>query len=84
VKRTQIYLDEDLDRELRDAALSEGRSAASLIREAVRVYLTNRHPPRRNDPINEMIGALDGGSTRASEDVDEVLYARARGRPRKR
>lgn len=82
MKRTQIYLEEDLDRELRDVASSEGRSAAALIREAVRVYLSSRQPSRGDDPILKMIGALEGGSERASEDVDEVLYGSSRRRRR--
>lgn len=42
MKRTQIYLDADLHRDLQAAARREGRSAASLIREAVRHYLGRR------------------------------------------
>ena len=39
MKRTQIYLDEGLDRRLRSRARKEQRSAAALIRDAVRTYL---------------------------------------------
>lgn len=84
MKRTQIYLEEELDRELRETASSEGRSAAALIREAIRAYLSARQmlPARRDDPILKMIGVLEGGSERSSEDVDEVLYGRSRSRRR--
>jgi len=39
VRRTQIYLDEQADDQLRQAAAVEGRSAAVLIREALGAYL---------------------------------------------
>jgi hypothetical protein len=47
MKRTQIYLEEDLHRDLHEAARREGRSGASLIREALRHYLTQlgQRPP---------------------------------------
>ncbi len=42
MRRTQIYLDEDIDREIRALAAAQGRSAASLIREAIRRFLAEQ------------------------------------------
>ncbi|GIU99837.1 MAG: hypothetical protein KatS3mg014_1453 [Actinomycetota bacterium] len=42
MRRTQIYLDEDIDREIRALAAAQGRSAASVIREAIRRFLAEQ------------------------------------------
>lgn len=74
MRRTQIYLDEDLDRDLRAVAASEGRSAADLIREAVRRYLAERSGGRAADPIAAMIGSIDGLPSDAAAEHDRDLY----------
>ncbi len=76
MKRTQIYIDEDLDVRLRTTAAEEGRSAAALIRDAVRLYLAERRGgPATNDPFLELAGAFEGGPRDASTDHDRYLYA---------
>ena len=77
MRRTQIYLDESLDRELRQRAVFEGRSAAAIIREAVRGYLASAGtaPADRGDPILAMAGTLRGGRD-ASATIDRDLYGR--------
>jgi hypothetical protein len=42
MKRTNIYLDEDLDRLLRHLAVEQGRSFTDLVREALDEYLKHR------------------------------------------
>lgn len=78
VKRTQIYLDEELDAELRIVATFEGRSAAAVIREAVRAYLDQRAEERGaiDDPFADVIGAFAGGPPDAAERHDDYSYAR--------
>lgn len=72
MKRTQIYLDEDIDFRLRAA---EGRSAAALIRDAVRLYLAERGGLQPTaDPFLELAGAFEDGSRDASTDHDRYLY----------
>jgi hypothetical protein len=83
VRRTQIYLDEELDRELRAVAATEGRSAADLIREAVRRYLADRRGSGPVDPIAAMIGSVEGLPSDAAAEHDRDLYASARP-PRRR
>ena len=76
MKRTQIYLDEDLDLELRQTAFFEGRSAAALIREAVRAYLDRATEDRRaiEDPFADIIGAFTTGPSDSAERLDDYLY----------
>lgn len=74
VKRTQIYLEEDLDRDLRALATHEGRSAAALIREAVRSYIAAEAGRPVADPFADVIGAFSGGPREGAEPVDDFLY----------
>jgi plasmid stability protein len=76
MKRTQIYLEEDLDHQLRERAAAEGRSAAAVIRDAVRGYLHMQRPAETNDPIQALIGAFDGGRTDGAKHHDKDLYGR--------
>jgi predicted transcriptional regulator len=76
MKRTQIYLEEDLDHQLRQVAAAEGRSAAAVIREAVRGYLHSLPPTETDDPIQALIGAFDGGRTDGAIHHDKYLYGR--------
>lgn len=87
MRRTQIYLDEDVDRELRAVAASEGRSAADLIREAVRRYLAERAERGEGgvtDPILAMIGTVDGLPSDAATEHDRDLYGQTPARRRRR
>jgi plasmid stability protein len=83
MRRTQIYLDEAMDQELRAVAAAEGRSAADLIREAVRRYLAERGGGPV-DPIAAMIGTIDGLPVDAAENHDRDLYTAAKGTRRRR
>lgn len=74
VKRTQIYIDEELDRRLRAAAAEDGRSAAALIRDAVRVYLAHRRGEPADDPILVLAGAFTSRRPDASAEHDRLLY----------
>lgn len=74
VRRTQLYLDEPLDDELRQVAAVEGRSAASIVREAVGLYLgQRRRTSGDDDPIRALIGAFEGKHDAALHH-DRYLY----------
>jgi plasmid stability protein len=79
MKRLQIMLDEDLDSELARRASAEGRSKASIIREALRQTLRPL-PPLEEDPIWEMVGADPDGEP--VDDVDEYLIGLKEARMR--
>ncbi|MGI8413265.1 MAG: ribbon-helix-helix protein, CopG family [Solirubrobacteraceae bacterium] len=46
IEKTTLYLPEELQRELREAARREGRPQSELVREALSVYLRERPRPR--------------------------------------
>jgi len=73
VRRTQIYLDEQVDAEVRALAAAEGRSAADVIREALRRYLAERRGGTA-DPIMAMVGTISGLPPDASAEHDRDLY----------
>jgi predicted transcriptional regulator len=82
VKRTQIYLDEDVDARLREQADHEGRSAAAIIRDAVRAYLeAAAGDDRAADPMLAIAGRFTGGPRDAAERHDAYLYGET---PRRR
>ena len=74
MKRTQIYIDPELDTRLREAAASQGRSAASIIRDAVRGYLSAEATQQNSDPFLELAGAFSGGPSDSSTEHDRDLY----------
>lgn len=73
MRRTQIYLEEAADRQLRELAAAEGRSAAALIRDAVDRYLSERQA-LATDPILDMVGTVDGLPRDAAAAHDRDLY----------
>jgi hypothetical protein len=80
VKRTQIYLEEDLDRDLRKVAAAEGRSAAAIIRDAVRRYLRDARQGGPYDALLDIVGRFSGGPGDAAVEHDHYLY----GAPKKK
>ncbi|MGH9092828.1 MAG: ribbon-helix-helix protein, CopG family [Acidimicrobiales bacterium] len=75
MRRTQFYLDEQVDEQLRQRAAAEGRSAAAVIREALNSYL-RRGPvdAEEEDPIRAMAGTLRGLPADAAAEHDRELY----------
>jgi len=75
MRRTQIYLDEQIDEQLRQRAAAEGRSAAAVIREALDSYLSRTAVPVfDDDPIRSMAGSLRGLPPDAAAEHDRDLY----------
>jgi hypothetical protein len=79
MKRTQIYIDEELDARLRETAAAEGRSAASIIREAVRGYLSAAGTIGSSDAFLELAGTFSGGPRDESTEHDRYLYGASPG-----
>ena len=67
MKKTTVYLPNDLKAALERAAVHEGRSEADLIRQAVRELTRNLEPPRPRLPL------FHGGDPTLAERVDEAL-----------
>ena len=75
VRRTQIYLDEPMDEQLRQQAAAEGRSAAAVIREALGAYLGRSPTPSGEpDPSRAMAGAFHGLPRDAAVEHDRGIY----------
>ena len=66
VKRTTIYLPEDLKSSLARAAHEEGRTEADVIREGLEIYLRSRHSEPR-------VPLFTSGKADLAERVDELL-----------
>ncbi|MBM3465288.1 MAG: ribbon-helix-helix protein, CopG family [Armatimonadetes bacterium] len=75
MRRKQIYIDEQDEQRLKAMARQRGRSEASLIREAVRRFVSDETPPpsEEGDPLLQLIGIADG-RTDAAEHHDRYLY----------
>ncbi len=67
MKKTTVYLPDELKAELARAAAREGRSEADLIRQAVRNLTQSLEPPRPKLPL------FCGGDPTLAERFDEEL-----------
>ncbi|MGH2948134.1 MAG: CopG family transcriptional regulator [Solirubrobacteraceae bacterium] len=73
MRKTTVYLPDDIRRGLEDAARETGRSQAELIRDALRTYLTGRPAP-----WPESIGRHRSGGGFAARDDEKILAERWR------
>ena len=67
MKRTTVYLPEDLKRDLEEMAESTGRSQADLIREGVRRMVGAKNPPKPRVPL------FRSDTPTLADEVDERL-----------
>ncbi len=82
LKRKQIYLDIESDRQLKQLAQRAGLSEAELIRRAVKEYLCRQDEgTSEEDPILQIIGLCPNpeGPTDASVHHDRYLYGSHEG-----
>ncbi len=68
MKKTTIYLEEDVLAEIKLTARSEGRPEAEIFREAVRDYLE-----RRRAELPSIFGKGSGGTIRGAESEDWLI-----------
>ena len=85
MKRTTIFLSEALERELQLHAAREGRSTASIVREALSEYVAQRRTPGR---LPSFAGSFSSGRSDTAERHEALLFggrgARRPARPVKR
>ena len=74
MKRTTIFLPDELHERLRREAFSSRVSMAELIRKRLERRGPRRPADRRADPLAAVEGIVRDG--RLSKDVDEALYPR--------
>jgi plasmid stability protein len=74
--RKQVYIDEELEAELKALAGKSGRSEAEHIREALRRYLASRPGRKGPDPLLQLVGLVDfeDGPDDVAENHDRYLY----------
>lgn len=74
MKRKQLYIDEALDRGLKQLARSTDQSEASHVRAALRDYL-DRHLDVADDPLGALVGMVDDqeGPVDVAEHHDRYL-----------
>jgi predicted transcriptional regulator len=72
MKRTTIFLDEAVERDLQALARQQARPVASLVREAVASYIANRQPEAAARP--GFIASGSSGRTDVAERHEELLW----------
>ena len=77
MKRTTVFLDETLERDLQAIARQEKRPVASLVREALAAYITNRKPTAA--PALSFVGAGASGRSDIAERHEDLLWRKERG-----
>jgi metal-responsive CopG/Arc/MetJ family transcriptional regulator len=77
-KRTQVYFPMELYREIESSAKNESKSVASVIREAIEKYLSEKEINWTNDPFLNIVGIANTGIGDASEKHDKYLYGKER------
>ena len=75
MKRLQISLEPELDRELGIHARREGISKAEVVRRSLRERLVSRGQ-LKDDPLFQLFGTFtgEGKGLRPGETIDDVLY----------
>lgn len=73
MKRLQISLEHELDRELDRVAAAEGVSKAEIVRRCLRERIGNSPA---EDPFVGLVGEFSGPGGSAAEDHDNVVYRR--------
>lgn len=69
MKKTTVYLPEELDAALKRASAKQGRSEAEIIREATRNFIDSLPAPRPRLPL------FHSGDSTLAERVDEELHS---------
>ena len=76
MKRTTVFLDEALERDLQAIARHEKRPVASIVREALAVYVATR--PAAETPALSFIGAGASGRSDTAERHEDLLWREKR------
>ena len=72
MKRTTIFVPEELERDLQLIAHREGRPTAAVVREALAEYLAKRPATA----LPSFAGAFDSGHTDTAERHEAILFKR--------
>jgi len=72
MKRTTVFLDEEVQRELRFVAERRGEPAANVLREAVDQYLEGQRKKRPRAP--RFIAAGRSGTRKTAQNHEEIVF----------
>ncbi|NSW91164.1 MAG: CopG family transcriptional regulator [Firmicutes bacterium] len=74
--RTQIYLPEELHKNLQERAKATGKSMAEQIRESLVLYFAevDANTPKPKDPIWQLAGRVESKNHDLSSHHDDYLY----------
>ena len=72
--RTQIYLPDDLYKDLKFLAAISGKKFSDLVREGARIVVSKRKNKGKKDPWKSFIGMIKGGPKDLSSNLDYYLY----------
>jgi hypothetical protein len=78
MKRTTIFMPEDLERDLHLYASRDGRPAASLVREALAEYIAHR---REGHPLPSFAGQFASGHANTAADHEALLFKKLAPHP---
>ncbi len=76
MKRTTVFLDETLERDLQAIARQEKRPVAALVREALAAYVANREPAA--GPALSFVGAGASGRSDIARRHEDLLWRNER------
>lgn len=71
MRRTTVFLDEQLLRRARQFARREGKSFAAVVRESLAAYMAGGRPANR---LPSVAGRFASGRTDTSNRVDQLLW----------
>ncbi|MBI4698118.1 MAG: CopG family transcriptional regulator [Nitrospirae bacterium] len=74
MKRTTIFADDNLIKEIKEISKEENRSAAEIIREAIHAYIRQK---RHRKKKLSFIGIGDSGKRDIAERHEELLWKKA-------
>ena len=75
MKRLQISLEPELDRELGIHARRQGISKAEVVRRSLREDLDMK-PRLADDPFMDFVGSGKGDGLKPGESIDEIVYGK--------
>jgi hypothetical protein len=73
MKRTTIFVPEELERDLQLYARRVGKPTAAVVREALAAYMAEKRPSTR---LPSFAGAFDSGRADTAERHEDILFAR--------
>lgn len=74
MKRTSLFLDEQLQRQLQRLAQRRGVSFATVVREALAVYVASPQAPDSAPAVPAIAGRFASGHGDTAGRVDELLW----------